>query len=72
MPRGGRESDPRINMVHNKSPPPLLAQVHGDLLRTSGDCGVPQVWEERTLFCTEYYRLRREIILFEKVIGIGN
>ena len=56
----------------NKWPPPLLEQVRDDLPCAGGDYGVPKGWEEMTLFCSEDYRLNREIILFEKAIGIGN
>ena len=56
----------------NKWPPPLPAQVRGDLPCASSDWGIPKGWEERTLFCSEDCRLRHEIILFEKAIGIGN
>ena len=57
---------------HNKWLPLSSAQVHYDLPCVGGDCGAPKGWEERTLFCSEDYRLHREIILFEKAIGIGN
>jgi len=57
---------------HNKWLPPLLAQECGDLPCTGGDCGVPNGWEERTLFCSEDHRLHHEIILFRKAIGIEN
>ena len=56
----------------NKWPPPPPAQVRSDLPCVGGDYGVPKGLEERTLFCSEDSRLRREIILFEKAIGIGN
>jgi hypothetical protein len=55
---------------HNKWPPLPPAQVHGDLPCVGDDCSVPKGWEERTLFCSEDYRLYREIILFEKAIEI--
>ena len=57
---------------HNKWSPPSPTQVHGDLPCTGSDCGILKGWEERTLFCSEDCRLHREIILFEKAIGIGN
>jgi hypothetical protein len=55
-----------------KWPPRLAAQVRGDLPCAGDDCGVPKGWEQRTLFCSEDYRLHNEIILFRKAIGIGN
>ena len=57
---------------HNKWPPPPWAQVRGDLPCAGSDCGIPKGWEERALFCSEDCRLRYEIILFKKAIGIGN
>ena len=62
----------KMTWWRNKWPPPSSVQVCGDLPCAGGDCGIPKGWEERTLFCSEDYRLRHEIILFEKAIGIGN
>jgi hypothetical protein len=66
------------NVIHettwwrNKWTPPPPIQVHNNLPCAGGDCDVPKGWERRTLFCSEDCRLRCEIVLFEKAIGIGN
>ena len=66
-----------VNVIHemtwrNKWLPPAAAQVRDDFLCAGNDYGIPEGWEERTLFCSEDCRLHREIILFEKAIGIRN
>jgi hypothetical protein len=53
------------------SPP---AQVRGDqsCAGNNGGCGVDKGWLRISLFCSEDCRLRREMVKFERSIGIGN
>jgi hypothetical protein len=55
---------------------PLLppAQVRGDQLcaGTDGGCSVEKGWLQISLFCSEDYRLRCEMVKFAQSIGIGN
>uniref|UniRef100_K3YZK0 F-box domain-containing protein n=1 Tax=Setaria italica TaxID=4555 RepID=K3YZK0_SETIT len=50
--------------------PPTL--VHGDILCTGSSCGVTKGWPQITLFCSKDCRIHREIVLFQREIGIYN
>jgi hypothetical protein len=53
-------------------PPP--AQVRGDqpCAGNDGCCGVDKGWLRISLFCSEDYRFRCEMVKFEWSMGIGN
>ncbi|RCV21709.1 hypothetical protein SETIT_4G159300v2 [Setaria italica] len=46
--------------------------VRCDFSCASGSCGVPFDWPQKTLFCNEDCRIRQEIILFQRILGIDN
>jgi hypothetical protein len=67
------QSTPRLGAFWGEPLPPP-AQVHGDqpCAGNSGGCGVDKGWLGISLFCSEYCRLHRKMVKFERSIGIGN
>jgi hypothetical protein len=68
--REGRACTPLLDLAHLGEPLPPPAQVRGDQCAgTGGGCGVEKGWLRISLFCSEDFKLRCEMMKFAQRIG---